>query len=253
MLFRTPNTLLRVLLLLVFFCSPAFAQDERRVVSPDGKVEFYLFVNGQEESNLSRVAYQVRVSGKVLVDTSFMGFDIYTWEPLLGENTGLISDSSSANVRYHSLTARYMQNGSLARRLDVEVRVYNDGVAFRYVIGKAVSTERLQIADESTEFELPHDPATPLTLPFMTQQKGIGWVALTEVPLPGFPRMHLAHEDSAGKILLTRLARHDGPVDVVYDGQPPLTTPWRVFVLGHDREHLAESDILRDLSAPDRQ
>src|SRR5207244_4448900 len=207
----------------------------------------YLFVNSQEESNLSRVAYQVRVGGKVLVDTSFMGFDLYTQEPLLGENAGLISETSSANDKYHTLTARYMQNGSLARRLDVEVRVYNDGAAFRYVIGTAIPVERLQLADESTEFDLRHDPKKPVTVPLVTEQQGIGWVALTEVPKPGFPRMQLTHEDRAGKILLTRLTRHEGPVDVVYDGQPPLTTAWRVLALGHDREHLAQSEILHDL------
>ena len=237
----------RGLLVLLFLCGAALAQDERRVVSPDGKIEFYLFVNGQGDSNPPRIAYQVHVGGKVLVDTSFMGFDVYTWEPLLGENVGLISETASSNARYHTLTAHYMQNGSLARLLDVEVRVYNDGVAFRYVIGKAVSVERLQIADESTEFDLPHDAAMPLTVPLITEEKGIGWVELTEVPIPGFPRMQLAHEDRAGKILLTRLTRHDGPVDVVYDGKPPLTTPWRVLIVEPDRERLKQADILKDL------
>ena len=197
----------RVVVLLIFVNIAALAQDERRVVSPDGTLAFDLFVNNQEESNLSRIGYQVRYRGRILIDTSFLGFDLYTQEPLLGENTGLMSDSSSVNSTYHTLTARYMQNGSLARRLDVEVRAYNGGVAFRYVIGKAISVDRLLIADEATEFDLPHDPAAPLTVPFIAEQKGLGWAEITEIPLPGFPTMQLAHEDRAGRILLTRLTR----------------------------------------------
>lgn len=228
----------------------ALAQDERRVVSPDGNLVFHLFVNNQEESNLSRIAYQVRYRGKVLIDTSFLGFDLYTQEPLLGENTGLMSENASVNSTYHSLTARYMQNGSLARRLDVEVRVYDGGVAFRYVIGKAISVDRVLITDEATEFDLPHDPATSLTVPFMAEEKGIGWVEITEVPLPGFPRMELAHEDRAGRILLTRLKSHQatGVSGVVFEGTPPVTTPWRVVLVGRDKEHLLQSEVLRSLA-----
>jgi hypothetical protein len=233
--------LFRVLLILLVLCNAALAQDERRVVSPDGQLEFHLFVNNQDKSNLSRVGYQVRYHGNVLIDTSFMGFDLYEQEPLLGENTGLMSDSSASRPTYHTLTARYMQNGSLARRLDVEVRVYNDTVAFRYTIGKATPVDRLMIADEATEFDLPHDPAVPVTVPFVTERKGIGWVAITEVPLPGFPKMQLADEDLPGKILLTRLTRHIGLPDVVFDGKPPLTGPWRVIVVGPDKEHVMRS------------
>lgn len=212
---------------------PAFALDERRVVSPDGQVEFRLFVGSQPESSLSRVAYQLRYRGQLLIDTSYLGFDLYTWEPMLGENVGLISETHSD----HAIKARFMQNGSLARLLDVEVRAFNDGVAFRCTIGKSTGVERLQIADETTEFDLPHAPGTPLTLPFVAEEKGVGWVAISEVPVPGLPRMGLAEEDFAGKkILLSRLTRKQVYPDVVYDGKPPLTLPWRVITIAPTRE-----------------
>lgn len=247
--------LLRVLLfltwLLALFCNAAVAQDDRRVVSPDGQLEFHLFVNTQEESNLSRVAYQVRYRGQVLIDTSFLGFDLYGQEPLLGENVGLVRSSGAQSFpTYQTITGHYMQNGSLGRLLDVEVRVYNDGVAFRYVIGKSAATERLLIADEATEFDLPHDISAALTVPFITPGKSGGWVAITEVPLPGFPRLQLGHEDPGGKILLVRLTRPVGPAqlpDVVYDGKPPLTSPWRVVIVGAHRAQLLRSGILTSL------
>ncbi len=55
-----------------------------------------------------------------------MGLDIYNQEPLLGQNLGLIHSSTASDAgageKYNSLTAEYMQNGSLGRRLNVEVR-----------------------------------------------------------------------------------------------------------------------------------
>ena len=216
----------------------AFAQDERRVASPDGSIEFHLFINGQPESNLSRLAYQVRVKGKLLIDTSYLGLDIYEQEPLLGETVGLLSEARTQGSDYQSFTGRYMQNGSLGRRLDVEVRVSNEGVAFRYVIGRAAGMERVFVADEATEFDLPHDPKADLQLPFVTEQPGVGWVALAEVPLPGFPVMHLVRDE---KILLTRLARHGGLPDIVLDANPPVVCPWRLVLIGPDRQSVLSS------------
>jgi hypothetical protein len=130
-----------------------------------------------------------------------------------------------------------MQNGSLARRLDVEVRVFNEGVAFRCTIGKSTGFERLQIADEATEFDLRNTASGTVTLPFVTEQKGIGWVAVDEVAVPGFPRMSLTHEEHS-HILLTRLAKSGGFPDVAYDGAPPLTVPWRAVLVAPTAEAL---------------
>jgi hypothetical protein len=228
--------------LIVLIAGAAVAQDDRRVVSPDGQLEFRLFVNGQPNSNLSRVAYQLRYKGKLLVDTSYLGIDIYTWEPLLGENTGMISEKKSPNA----LRARFMQNGSLARLLDVEVRVANDGVAFRCTIGDSTGLERLQIADDTTEFDLPMEPNIPLTVPYITEQKGIGWVAVSEVPNPAFPRMNLALVDAdrleAGrKIIQARLTRRGSVPDIVWEGKTPFTLPWRLILIGPDKATVTRS------------
>jgi hypothetical protein len=235
--------------LLLLIVGAAVAQADRRVVSPDGRVEFRLFVNGQPNSNLSRVAYQLRFKGELLVDTSYLGIDLYTWEPLLGENTGLMWEKKAPNA----LTARFMQNGSLARLLDVEVRAFDDGVAFRCTIGNSTGIERLQIADDTTEFDLPREPGVPLTLPYITNQKGIGWVGISEIPLPAFPRMNLAlvdadREQAGRKILLARLTRKGGVPDIVWEGKTPFTLPWRLIMIGPDKAAVMRSLAERQAS-----
>jgi hypothetical protein len=184
----------------VFLICAAFGQDERRVQSPNGQVEFRLFIATQGNSSLSRIAYEVSLHGKPLVNTSFLGLDIQDQEPLLGENVGLTSASSGTHGKYNSLTAKYMQNGSLGRLINVEARAYDDGVAFRYVIPASTPLMEILIAEEATEFR----PAKS------------GLVAITESGLGNYPAMHL---DSN---LITRLARP-------YKGTTPLTCPWRII------------------------
>ena len=118
-----------------------------------------------------------------------MGLDIRDQEPFLGENPGFMSSDAGSNTKehYNFLVAHYMQNGSLGRRFDVEVRAYDDGVAFRYVIPKSTPLEEILIRDEATEFNfaqpgvLSHlDAKSDFDLPFVVEQPGIGWVAITD-------------------------------------------------------------------------
>ncbi len=141
----------------------AKAQDERRVVSPNGEFEFHIFVGQPKDGLWPRIGYQVSFRGKPLIATSWMGLDIRDQQPLLGENAGLVSSETASNKAGHfdSLIAHYMQNGSLGRRLDVEIRAYDDAVAFRYIIPRSTPLKDLFIQDEATEFNFPQGRSQP--------------------------------------------------------------------------------------------
>jgi hypothetical protein len=202
----------------------AWAQDELRVASPNGKVEFRVYVATQIDRSLSRLAYQVSVGGKPLVEQSYLGLDIWDQEPLLGENTGLISSSRFSGTLYRSLKARYMQNGSLGRLLELEVRAYDDGVAFRYLIPRSILLEELLITEEATEFNLPHPEG----------------ITIAEVPTAKYPPMKLSKTD--GSNLVTRLSAAS---KIAYQGTTPFTGPWRVIAVGNDSKIVA--DLATDL------
>jgi alpha-glucosidase len=201
----------RLLAFVVLTCA-AFAQDERRITSPNGQIEFRLFIAVQESNNLPRLAYEVFYKNQPLVKTSFMGLDIEVQEPLLGENVGLTSSTSAMSEKYNSLIAHYMQNGSLGRLIDVEARAYNDGVAFRYVIPPSTPLTELLIAEEATEFRL----ATPATI--------------TESRSRDYPPMHVDQST-----MQARLAHS-------YKGTTPLTCPWRIIAIR------PKSTIIADLN-----
>ncbi len=234
------------------------AQDERRVVSPNSLFEFRIFV-GQPTGGLwPRIGYQVLFRGKPLIATSWMGLDIRDQEPYLGENPGFITSETASNDKshYNSLIAHYMQNGSLGRRLDVEIRAYDDGVAFRYIMPRSTPLEEILIRDEATEFNfaqpgvLSHLEAKPdFDLPFFLEQPGIGWVAIAaagpELSSGKYPRTYLVR---SGDGLLTNLARSPKDPTVAFTGTTPLIWQWRVVMAGWDKEHLLDSATFRNLN-----
>jgi alpha-glucosidase len=224
----------------------ATAQDERLVTSPGKQIEFRIFVAPQEENSIIRVAYQVWYYQMPVVQTSFLALDIWSQEPMLGESTGLIGSRTESHEKYNSLTANFMQNGSLGRLLTIEARAYDDGVAFRWIIPNSTPLRELLIADEATEFALTDHAELPPDLPLITQEPGQCWLEITEIPLRGFPAMHLEHFQD--NILLSRLARPKTKPEIVYYGTTPLTGPWRVIAVGPQRGSLANATILGDLS-----
>ena len=164
-----------------------------------------------------RVGYQVFFRGKPLIATSWMGLDIRDQEPYLGENPGFMSSETGFERRshYNSLVAHYMQNGSLGRRLDVEIRAYDDGVAFRYIMPRSTPLEEILIRDEATEFNfaqagaLSHLDAqtgfrSPVRFGRTGHRLGRHHRRRPRIRSPKYPRTYLIR---SGDGMLTNLAR----------------------------------------------
>ncbi len=262
------------------------------VTSPNGQIEFDLFLTQQPDLSepLVRLAYQVFIKGKMLMDTSFMGLNVRD-QPILGVNVGLSASKKTTvdetytvpagkakTIRdhYNALTAEYLQNGSLGRRINVEVRVYDDGVAFRYTIPWSNQMVDAQIEDEFTEFQFAKDgqtfplivqdfqtnyedgyskiplsglhPESLIALPFLVEQPGVGWVAVTEANIDNYAGMYLRHED--GRAMISTLTpRADDNTFAVVEHAPSVC-PWRVLLIGAEPGRLIESNIVASLNPP---
>jgi alpha-glucosidase len=270
--------ILSLLLVLLAAAAASFAEtDTVSVASPDGQLVMRLFVVSPKDSILVRLAYSVTFHGKLLIDTSLLGIAIHDQEVFLGETVGLVSATpESVNApgnRYHSLIAQYIQNGSLGRRITIEARAYDDGVAFRYYIPRTSTVEDLQIEEELTDFHFAQDgdayaavlggyesakgeyqktklSAIPrsslLALPFLVQQPGVGWVAITEAELDNYPGMYVFHPE--GTTMRTTLAPLVNDASMVMRGMTPAQTPWRVVEVTAEPRKLLESNILENLN-----
>jgi len=210
---------------LFFFALSAAAQDLHSLRSPDGNLEFRLFVS-ESPSTLPRIGYQLLYKGNLVLDTSYLGFDIEYQEPILGEKAGLMNYSQAPGT----LTAHYMQDGSLGRLIDIEAKIWKDGVAFRYVIPKSTPLIEIQVLSELTEFALPIKIPEPLPQPFTAELPGGAWIAIGEQGTAGsYPPMALTRKQDEPKVLITHFPK-------LWESTTPLTTPWRVIGVGPSRQ-----------------
>lgn len=233
-----------LLLLALTLCPAAHATDDRSVKSPDGKLEFRLFTSLPEGSILNCLAYQVWRDGKPLLDTSYLGLDILFQEPLLGENVGLSADKPIHGSNYNGLWADYLQTSTTGRRVQFEVRVWNDGIAFRYMVPRSAMLFDLAILDDTTQFRFPRDSAANLpptaALPFTHELPGGGWLGIY-----GSPSMELRRYDD--RTLTVHLPGGLTEQRAALQTQTPWTGPWHILVLAGSQEKLSQSEILRDL------
>lgn len=183
------------------------AQDVRTVVSPNGRLEFRIFIEQAKGEGLSRIAYQVYAQGERIVDTSYLGIDIVNQEPLLGQYIGLIGTDKGASSDCNEMRVHYMQNGSLGRLLDIEARACDSKVEFRYVVPKSTPVaDPFVVEDEKTEFAIA--PAAAAR------------VRIEEEGRDRYPAMSLIRERTS----VTRL-------EAQFPTTAPFTTPWRVIRL----------------------
>jgi alpha-glucosidase len=253
------------------------------VSSPDGHIEFQIFNAAPARDSLfTQLGYRILLRGKPLMDTSFMVFAIQNGEPLLGEKLTLLYTTRKDGVdeiytlpagngrpirnNYNSLIANYLQTGTTGRSLSVEVRAYDDGVAFRYFIPRSSLLEDLRIEEEETDFHFAQDGrayallngqytstrigalkrSSLVGLPFLAEQPGVGWVAITEAQVEDYAGMSLFHAE--GTTMRTTLpARQDDALLAVH-GTTPVDLPWRVLMIASEPRKLLDSEIVKNLN-----
>jgi len=274
----TRRHILPICALLLAAAAAVFAEtDTVSLASPDGQLVLRLFVVSPKDSILVRLAYSVTFRGKLLMDTSLLGIAIHDQEVFLGETVGLISAKEESVDHYNSLIAQYIQNGSLGRRITIEARAYDDGVAFRYYIPRTSTVEDLQIEEELTDLHFAQDGAaytsvlsdyqsakgeytrtklsgiqrsSLLALPVLVEQPGVAWVAITQAQLDNYPGMYVFHPE--GNTMRTTLAPRLDDAGVVMHGMTPAETPWRVLIVASEPRKLLDSDIVRNLNPASR-
>jgi alpha-glucosidase len=283
---------MRPLLLLLVILAPLLAEDVVTVKSPDGRIEFRLF-NGpptNPDFQLTQLSYQVDFNGKRLLDTSALGFTHFEQIPL-GQKLSVTHEfrdqvdetftmpagkASTVRNRYNEVIAQYLQDGSTGRRMTMEVRAFNDGVAFRYAVPPTPLQPGMRIENEVTQYTFAKDgpayamlarnfqtgyeeqytripltgiqPQAHVALPLLAEQPGVGWAAITEAAVEDYSAAYLVH--LGGGVFETRLSpRVDGSLLAVIVPNP-MVTPWRVILIGDRPEKLIESNIVDSLNEP---
>lgn len=247
--------------------------------APDpGKLRYYITLDNRKAIDWSILS--ISVDGTDITDRADIRkierFQISEKYPTRGVHSTAVSNCRGARFAIQHLSSKtdYV----------LEVRVFNDGAAFRFVVpgeGKRKPNEGstfelivgtvLWFHDFEAHYEGIHKKKTISDVeegewcaPPLTAKLALGgYAAITEAALVDYPGMGLrAH----GKVGFTTVLGHALPVSHPFDlrfgkdeakrlSQPAaidgaITTPWRVILIGRDLNTLVNSDIISNLSPP---
>ena len=255
-----------LLLFLFCFCG-LIPANEVVVKSPDGKHEMKVF---EKDNNLY---FTVCYDGKMVIYPSLLGINgngewregikvgeveassvNETWKPVYGERA-IVKD------HYNSSVINLLPAGNARRRLQLEVRAYDEGLAFRY---NFPGGEYLHITSEYTQYTLPEgaqawyttfaqSPYQLLPLkgwlgecerPLVLELKDGTYMLLTEAQVVNYARTKFALDDNKPNTINCVMY---GPVDEI----APFFTPWRVVMVAEKPGQLVENnDIMLNLNPP---
>lgn len=275
-----------------------------KLSSPDGNYEF-TFYQKETSSNASQMYYALSFKGKSVINESELGVLIEnqlfesalaipndtarlwcenlvlagnktamvdeTWSPVYGER-------SQIRDHYNELTLEFIKGTDKAGqevdgydkrryyRMNLVVRAYNQGVAFRYHFPEATNGLFLHITGEQTQFSFPEGtlawyerwaqgPYSLLPLKNWTDEcerpltlklpNGLT-VALTEAEMIDYSRMKFRLSTNKPNTLQASLY---ASADVI----TPYNTPWRVIMAAEKPvELIANNDIILNLN-PENQ
>lgn len=164
--FRANALMLFLWLSLMNACGDKQATPSSQVLSPSKniKVNFFLTAN-------KTPAYQVFFHDQVIIDTSFLGFDLKDQLPLQRNFEIVKVETDSLNEtwklpwgeqkevvnHYNELKVSLQENSEESRRVNITFRVYNDGIGFRYGFPEQPHMKEAIILKENTEFQLTED------------------------------------------------------------------------------------------------
>ncbi len=263
--------------------APVVGAQTSTVASPDGRTVVSLALRD------GRLTWSVVRDKRRVVMPSRLGF---TFRNAPALEAGLrVADSARASFdetftlpwgevarvrdQHNELRVKVIETAPPAREFWVSVRVFDDGLGFRYYLPDQPNLKDFEIMDELTEFSMAEDmkawwiPAnvptndrtemlystgpiskltlvhTPLTL---VGTNGLHAV-IHEADLVDYAGMHLAGR-SESRTLRASLARwKDGSA---VKGRTPFITPWRTLQLADSPEQLAPQLLTLKLNPPSR-
>lgn len=266
------------------FCFMAVsAQQNISVSSPDGKLKFLLKITPET------VSYEVNYKKQLLVENSLLGFSFDNGEFGSNLKTGkvrrksidetyelVVGKVSSARNHCNEMIVPLQEKEAPGRLINLVVRAFNDGVAFRYEFPEQEGWNSYVMYDEKTQFRLNGNPMAllmylpgyinthegvythteydkiakkrliemPVTLEF---DNGI-YMSITEAAVRDYAGMYLVKEKNgfAGK-LSPRLGQEKIKVEI---NEFPHRTPWRVLSVADRVGGLLETNILTSLNEP---
>ncbi len=258
------------------------AQKNIRLASPDGNLVFsFTLIN-------TSPAYKVAYKGKNIIDYSALSlqFDngnfqnnIRINKPLFRDTTEnyelLFGKTKKVQAHYKEVILPLEETVSPFRKINIAVKVFNDGLAFRYEFPQQKTWISFNLLDEHTTFKLTGDPAvhalflrnyttshegfyskmalskiredTLMDMPALFEFPDKMFMAITEAALLDYAGMYLSKHN---RMLTAKLSPLPGQTAIKVKAALPHKSPWRVLLISDRIGALFESNIITTLNDP---
>jgi alpha-glucosidase len=247
--------------------------------------------NDSTESKSKDLRYSIEFRGKRLMEDGVLGLKLQGQAALgpgmhqVGLNSGghdetySIPVGKTSSVRDHYNWTLVDFEDASGRKLSIETRAYDDGIGFRYIVPAQANLKDVRIEHELTEFTFAKDASLyPLivdgfqssyedeyqmrnvsgihrdwliALPLLAEVPGAGWVAVTEADIENYAGMYLRKADARFGLRAELSPRIDVP-GIAVEAKGPITTPWRVLMIGDEPGRLIESNMVLSLNPPSK-
>ncbi|MEN8662718.1 MAG: glycoside hydrolase family 97 catalytic domain-containing protein [Lentimonas sp.] len=238
--------------------------------SPNGRLQFIVY------EKAGKILYRVEADGQPLVKESRIGLQFNlpdiakpldlswsiavapvstqaideTWEPVFGKR-------AVVRNQYNEITLRAVSNHPSQLAVDVVVRAYDDGVAFRQVVGTAntqvgkLSSLRIDRSLSTINFikplkwwsyrreREPSQKGQTVEYPLFTELSADRVLVVTEGHLKDVGAMKLKKTTDGLQIISTNKFKLPAL---------PHTMPWRVIMIGDTAGQLIDSDLIVNLN-----
>lgn len=277
-----------ILLLASLFFLPVLMQaNDFAVLSPDRQIAVTI-------SSGKLLTWKAECKGRAIVETSPLGFEFADedaltgnfevkqhhseavdeiWEPVVRSKHARIAN------RYNELRLSLKEKEGAMREMELIVRVYDDGLAFRYRLPRTGKVGDRLITKELTTFAIPGNPKAwvveygkyassneaefferPLSyvneksiagMPFLMEYGNHCWVAVTEAQIDNYAAFYIGTNGMPNH-LTTKLVPYFGEPEsgIKVRCADEVLTPWRVVMIGDSPGDLIESEIIQNLNDP---
>ena len=256
--------------------------ETKTVTSPDGKIKFSLSdTNGMP-------SYAVQYRGEDIIKNSELGLEFKGIEGFVRNLHITKAETSLSDTRWQqpwgerkfvednhaALKVEFSQNQKPFQHFTLHVKVFNDGLGFRYEVPSQPGLNAVEIVDEKTEFFIPDsDKVTAWWIPgraprideYLYNTTSLTQMARAQTPATFklASGVHLAiHEaalvDYAAFTLEPKQPGHlKADLTPWYDGirvrtQTPFVTPWRSIHISPNAIGLLNSDLILNLNEPNK-
>lgn len=268
----------------LYFTAAPVAQKNISLSSPDGNISYSFGLDTKTPY------YSISYKKNVLVDRSPIGleFDNGSFQQSLQVLKSLRRDTtevyelvvgktSKVTTRYRELLISLQEKESQHRQVNLRVRAFNDGIAFRYEFPAQKNRGDITLLEENTGFRMNGNPAvntlflpsftssheglythlllnevkedTLMDMPTLFEFPGNIYMAITEAALSDYAGMYLMKHNG---ILSGKLSPLPGQAAIKVKAKLPHRSPWRVLMISDKISDLFETNMLTTLNEPNK-